>query len=138
MRLPTVHFGWVEANERDVIRFAAPLPPFASQCYLLLSKPDEDPFLWLQSVDEPALALLVLPYDLATADPVPELAVARRRELGLGEQEAPEVYVVVSLGGEAAEATANLLAPLYVCRTTMRGRQLIGDGDLTLTRTPLC
>lgn len=136
--LPTVHFGEVDIAADDVIEFVLPLPPFMAQRqYVLLADPAEEPFQWLQSVEQPALALVVAPCETLRGEPPPPLPHSYRAELGLGDDERPEVYLVVSLGATPAEATANMLAPLYVCRRTHRGRQVITGADPGLARVPL-
>lgn len=137
-RVPTVHFGEVEITPEQVIAFVTPLPPFIAQReYVLLADPQEEPFQWLQSVEEPALALVVAPYEALIGQPPPPLPHPCRSELGLRRDERSEAYLVVSLGETPADATANLLAPLYVCRRTCRGRQIITGAELDLVRVPL-
>jgi flagellar assembly factor FliW len=131
------HFGRLEVNEHEVIRLLAPLVPFRAQHFLLLGKPEETPFLWLQAVDEPVLALVVAPYEVIAGEPAPALQAWRRGELGLAGGEAPEAYLIVSLDRAAGKATVNLLAPVYLCRRTLLARQIIGDGSPELTRVPL-
>ena len=98
--------------------------------------PEEQPFLWLQSVDQPALAFIVAPHE-AVAAAAPKLTPAQHDELGLGCGEAPEVYVIVSPGADPRLATMNLLAPLYVCRRTGRARQVVTAADVALAHAPL-
>lgn len=134
----TVHFGSVQVQPEDVIDMVAPLPPFMKlRRFTLLDNPDESPFRWLQSLEEPALALVVAPFATVVGSGAPELTLPLRQELGLGEDEEPDVYVIISLGARAAEATMNVLAPLYVCRSTGNARQVIISENLSLTRAAL-
>jgi flagellar assembly factor FliW len=135
--LNTPRFGRLEVEEADIVEFVTPLPPFAGRRYLLLYRPEEEPFVWLQSVEEPALALVLMPYEVISATPPPALTPQLAAELGLAAGEPSEAFVTISLGETAQQATANLLAPVYLCRRTRRARQVIGDGDLSLTRVPL-
>lgn len=136
--LPTVHFGEVEVATDDIIEFVAPLPPFMAQRqYVLLADPAEEPFHWLQSVEQPALALVVAPYEAVMSQSPPSLSPTHRAELGMQDDEVPETYLVISLGASPAEATANVLAPLYICRRTRRARQIITGADAGLARVPL-
>lgn len=135
--IETQHFGAVAVAESQVIDLLSPLPPFAPLTrYVLLADPQHEPFLWLVSVEQPALFFVVAPH-AALAGPAPALAPHVRRDLGLLPDEAPEVYVIVSLGGDPHGVTMNQLAPVYVSRTTRRGLQVVGEGDLALTRVPL-
>jgi len=135
--IETSRFGPVEVSGDEVIQLLSPLPPFLSLTrYVLLADPEHEPFLWLQSVEQPALFFIVAPYE-AVAGPAPALTPEGRRDLGLLGDEQPEVYVLISLGGGAQEVTMNLLAPVYVNHAAGRGRQVVGDSDLALARVPL-
>ena len=133
----TPHFGPVEVSDQEVIDLLSPLPPFVGLTrYVLLSDPEHEPFLWLQSLEQPALFFIVAPHE-TVAGPAPPLTREGRQELGLLPDEQPEAYVIISLGGGTREVTMNLLAPVYVSRAAGRGRQVVGEGDLALARVPL-
>ncbi len=129
--------GLLQIADEDLIHLVAPLPPFMDlHRYVLVPDPEEEPFLWLQAVDQPAVCLVVAPHeDLAGPAPVPGAAL--REQLGLQPDEVPEVYVVISLAPDPQQVTMNLLAPLYVCRRTRRARQALREGDVSLARVPL-
>lgn len=138
LAIVTAHSGPVQISPEEVLHFSPALPPFTrSRRYALLGVADAPPFLWLQSLDEPALALVVAPYEAVCSQGPPPAPEPARKALGLRPSEAPEVYVVVCLDPDPTATTVNLLAPLFVCRRTARGRQVILDGDLDLARTPL-
>jgi flagellar assembly factor FliW len=138
LTVATAHSGLVRVRMRDMLYFATPLAPFLHvRRYTLLGREEEAPFLWLQAVDEPALALVVAPYEAVTGQTPPEARKGLRRALGLQPNEAPEVYVIVCVGADAAATTMNLLAPLYVCRTTRRAQQQVLDAELDLARAPV-
>ncbi|MBU0611490.1 MAG: flagellar assembly protein FliW [Armatimonadetes bacterium] len=129
--------GLIEVADEDVIHLVAPLPPFMDlRRYVLVPDPEEEPFLWLQSVDQPAVCLVVAPHE-DLAGPAPEPGAALRGQLCLRPDEAPEVYVIISLAPDPQQVTMNLLAPLYVCRRTRRARQALREGDVSLARVPL-
>lgn len=133
----THRFGPVAVSDREIIALLSPLPPFAGLTrYVLLADPEHEPFLWLQSLEQPALFFIVAPHE-AVAGVAPALAPQRRQELGLLADEQPEAYVLISLGGGTREVTMNLLAPVYVNRGNGRGQQVVGEGDLALARVPL-
>ncbi|MEN6641519.1 MAG: flagellar assembly protein FliW [Armatimonadia bacterium] len=138
MLAQTVHFGTIEVWPEDVIEFVAPLPPFVQlRRYALLEREEESPFRWLQSLEEPALALVVAPYEVVVGEAPPAASQGLRKELGLRAGEEAQVYVIISLGQQARESTMNLLAPLYLCERTGRARQVIVGEDLGLARTAL-
>lgn len=137
MIIPTAHFGAIEVARQDMMEFLAPLPPFMGLFrYVLVSREEEQPFVWLQSVEQAALALPLAPHE-AVAQEAPALPPPVRHELGLLPDERPEVYVIVSPALQAEQTTMNLLAPIYICRRTRRALQVICQDDIALARVPL-
>lgn len=130
----TTHFGRVEVRAEEMIEFVSPLPPFVERRFVLLAKAEEAPFQWLQSVEEPALALVVAAYEEVVGEAAPRPSKAVREELGLRADEKAAVYVIISLGARPRETTMNVLAPVYVCEATGRARQVIVGEDLGKAR----
>ncbi len=92
--------------------------------YALLADPAEDPFLWLQVVNDPTLAFLVI-------DPLPllpgyrpEIGTEDVRSLGLERPEDAALLCIVTLRGPN-DATLNLKGPIVLNRRTLAARQVI-------------
>ncbi len=64
IRIETLRFGELEIADSDIITMDDGLLGFPEyHRYVLASNPDQAPFLWLQCVDEPDLAFVVVnPY----------------------------------------------------------------------------
>ena len=92
--------------------------------YVLLQNEEEEPFLWLQMIDEPSLAFLVVPPHLAFADYNPDFDPAGFRMLGIDREDQILLLSIVTLGGEEGP-TANLKGPLLINRDTRTGAQLV-------------
>ncbi len=108
----------------------------SSERFVLDEVVDGGPLLRLTSLDEEDLEFLVAPPGLFFPEYSPVLDDASVQRLGLtGEQDAL-VLVVLTLGSTAAEATANLLAPLVVNRRDGSAAQVIVEGTYPL-RAPL-
>jgi flagellar assembly factor FliW len=92
--------------------------------YVLLKKEEEDPFLWLQMVDDPSLAFLVVPPFpvLSTFNPIfdPE----DFSMLGIEREEQVLLLSIVTMSNGGA-ATANLKGPLVINQETRIGAQLV-------------
>ena len=111
-------FGTLAYDPSDTITFPDGLPGFPEvRSFALLSTPVE-PLVWLQSLDRPELAFLLVS---------PEAA-------GAGAAVLPETWLrqglftaaVVTLPGPGGgHATANLKAPVVVDRIARTGRQVI-------------
>lgn len=138
MHSETVRFGPVEYDPRDVIQFPEGIAPFASaHRFLLIQREDEAPFSWLQSLDDPGLALVA-----ATADELfPEESADIRQHLARLDPErgaAPLVLLtLIVLDPDPDRITANLLAPIVLDPRNMRAEQIVLDGPLSLARQPI-
>ena len=62
MQLQTKHFGIIDVDEKDALHFPSGIPGFENvKEYILLGKQEnENPFFWLQSLDNPQLAFVVV------------------------------------------------------------------------------
>ena len=108
----------------------------SSERYLLDQVVDGGPLYRLVSMDEEGLEFVVAAPALFFPDYAPEVDDASVQRLGLtGEQDAL-VLVVLTLGRTAADATANLMAPLVVNRRSGSAAQVIVEGTYPL-RAPL-
>jgi flagellar assembly factor FliW len=134
-------FGTVEVPASHVIRMISPIFGFAlSRRYCLLPAPEgeESPFRWLQSLDQPELAFIVVnPFEFFPEYDI-ELPTPDQREL---EIETPDECVVLALvsvpAGDPAAITANLVAPLVINARTSGARQVVLYESGYFTKHPL-
>jgi flagellar assembly factor FliW len=92
--------------------------------YVLMANPGEEPFRWLQVLDDPKLAFLVIAPADFTSDYRPDLSPEDVEFLGLTEPSDALVYNIVCLRG-GGRATVNLKGPVVLNRFTLRGKQVI-------------
>lgn len=92
--------------------------------YRLLAHPEEAPFLWLQVVDEPSLAFLVVSPFVARADYAPELAPEDATFLGLVRPQEALMFNIVTVRA-GAPATVNLKGPIVLHRQRLLAKQVI-------------
>ena len=94
--------------------------------YVLLSKPHEEPFMWLQMLDEGEgrKAFLVVSPFLVLPDYQPDIAEDDVKFLGLIDPADALVFNIVTLHGNG-QATLNLKGPVVINRHTMVGKQVI-------------
>ena len=83
------------------------------------------PCRWLQSLEEPALAFLVVEPELIEPEYRVELAEEDATALELGDRDDASVWVLITIKSGAEHSTANLLAPVVVNPRTRVGRQVI-------------
>lgn len=138
MTCDTVRFGPVQYAPDDVIHFPEGILPFAAaHRFLLISRADEAPFSWLQSLDDPGLALVAAPIEKLfpnEASRVSQLIADRARSSIPGPF---VVLVLVTLDADPERITANLLAPIVLDPYTMKAEQVILDAPLAMARQPI-
>jgi flagellar assembly factor FliW len=110
------------------LEFLGPVAGFPDHRRYVLVELDESSLLRaLQSLDDPALRFLVLPPGPFFPDYEPEIAGDWADQLELTSAEDALVLVVITPGETAAEATANLLAPVVINVHTRRAAQIVLD-----------
>jgi flagellar assembly factor FliW len=91
---------------------------------VLLSKPDEAPFLWLQMLDDPNLAFLVVAPSAVISDYYPNISPEEVEFLGLIDSQDTLVFNIVTLRSSGT-GTVNLKGPIIVNRNTLIGKQVV-------------
>ncbi|MCF6509329.1 flagellar assembly protein FliW [Blastococcus sp. MG754426] len=121
----------------QVLSFTEPVPGFPGyRDYVLVAGDGSGLLFWLQAVAPDGPRFLAVPAGEFFPGYAPVVPAAVRAELGLADVADARVYCLVSVpGGDVAEATANLRAPVVVAPATHRARQVVQtDGSLPLRR----
>ncbi len=124
MLIETSRFGQLEVDDARIIVFADGLLGFPRHQRFALIQTSTDPvFFWLQSVEDPQLAFVV-------CDPlnfVPDYQASIRNDdlRALGMRDVADSQVLVIVNRVDGFLTANLLGPLVVGATSLKGRQLV-------------
>ncbi|MDI6703158.1 MAG: flagellar assembly protein FliW [bacterium] len=128
MRIKTKPFGEVEVDSDSIIHIDEGLIGFEkTKRYVLLDMKDEDiPFKWLQAVDNPNLAFVVIPPNYFRSDYRLEVEKDELASIGLEDtNKAISLAIVVIPEGRPEQMTANLLSPIVVNPDNKRGKQMI-------------
>lgn len=130
-RVETTRFGTIEVADDEVVVFDEGLVGFPDTTRACLLPIDEDGlFFWLQDLDDPAVAFLVLtPWPLFP-DYEPVLDEADQEALQLESAGDAVVFCVVTSHDEPRRFTANLLGPLVINEGRRIGRQATLRDDL--------
>ncbi len=131
----TSRFGEVEIIVESIIEFPLGLVGLSGSRYALLSTTPTSPFLWLQSLENPGLALPVTNPHRFFKDFVVEVSDADGENLGLGDGRPADVYVTVTASKVVSEITVNLRAPILI--RDGRGYQVLNQRPDLATKTPL-
>ena len=138
MNCTSTRFGSFEVPDESIVRFPSGLLGFPErQRYVILDHDTEAPFKWLQSVEEPDLAFVLM--DPAIFHPdyhidIPADALAEIK----GEQKHDLTLVVILTipSDDPDRITANLRGPLLISHKTKLGKQLVLSEEFP-TRHPL-
>lgn len=122
-------FGSISVREDQIILLTPGLLGFSQfHRYVLIEHSQESPFLWLQSVDNPDLAFVVIdPLQIVPGyDPGPITEVMQ--DLQVEKPEDLKVLVILTIPpGRPQDMTANLMGPVVINLKNRRGRQLVID-----------
>jgi flagellar assembly factor FliW len=131
MLINTKHFGEIEIDETKIITFRNGLPGFENvKKFVVLSEPDsESVFCWLQSVDEPNLAFVILDPFIIIKDYELNLNRETLKELEIEKEEDVIAYSIVVVPADINKMSINLQAPLIINARNHKGMQLILDTD---------
>jgi flagellar assembly factor FliW len=138
IRVTTGRFGDIEVDERTLLMMPSGIIGFSHATrYVVLDHDRPAPFKWLQSVDDPALAFVIMdPGDL----PCEYRITLQPQDLAELELRAPSdaaVFVILTVqGSDPGGITANLRGPVIVNERTLCAKQLILSDDLP-TRFPV-
>ncbi len=92
--------------------------------YQLIARPEEEPFLWLQMLDNPNHAFLVISPSFVVPNYQPDLSDEDVQFLGLASSTDALVLAIVTFRA-AGQLTVNLKGPIVVNRQSLVGKQVI-------------
>jgi len=139
LKIQTTRFGEVEVEDQSIILVQGGIIGFARyERYMIIEHKSESPFFWLQAVDSPDLAFVIVDpclfmpdYNLTLSEPI--LA-----DLKAQESQEVAVHVLVTIPhGRPQEMTANLLGPLVINTQAKLARQIIVDDERYSHRHPI-
>jgi len=133
VHVQTLHRGLIEVPEQDLITFVSPLLGFERLVRFLIYQTQPGPMVWLQSVEDPAVAFCLLDPFAAGLDPDMEISAADIADVGAEGADQVTVYTVMVLDKDPAQIRINLRAPILVGRLTQRAKQVV----LTDQRLPV-
>ncbi len=135
--IKTTRFGELEVEAENIIRMLGGVLGFPDHSdYILVPHKPDSPFLWYQSVDNPALAFVVVnPFIFKPEYDVP-INPALMESLGAEKAEELEILAIVTIPrNRPQDMTANLLGPIVINPVRKLARQIILDPERYGTKT---
>lgn len=128
-------FGDLTVPADSVIELPTGLIGFSrTQRFIMLEH--KPPFSWLQSVDEPDLAFVIVDGGEFGDEYVVEPPFGDK-DIDLQEDDDFAVLVIITVRSDPKDTTANLKAPVFVNLRNKKGVQVIFDHPALSTRFPL-
>jgi flagellar assembly factor FliW len=126
MKINTVRFGELEVTGEEIISLAEGILGFPEhRQYCLVDAGDDTLILWLQSLDDPAIAFPVLEPKIYKEDYIVKLSAQELRQLKLESVNQSIVFTILTIPRDVTQMTANLKAPLVVNLREQVGKQVV-------------
>ncbi len=129
MKIKTRNFGELEFPEEAIIDFEEGIVGFSSlKRWIVIENPEMRPFKWLQSVDNPEIALMVIEPRLIRADYKMIIAAEEHKKIkleNLGNEKKWIALCVIVVDNNIEDSIVNLKAPIIINLDDRKGRQVI-------------
>jgi len=126
MIIDSIRFGRLEVPDDKVITMKRPILGFEHlSSFCLIEREEMAPFLWLHSIEDPAVAFIVLNPAVLYKDYCIEVHPKEIAELEIADLEAVETYVVVTVPDDPQKMSANLQGPILINSGNGYAKQLV-------------
>jgi flagellar assembly factor FliW len=126
MFLETRQFGPIEITEDDIIRFPRGILGFEElEQYVIIDHADSQPFRWLQCVDAPDLAFVVVNPVIFFPNYRVEVHAKEVADIGVADPHDVEILVIVTIPNQIEQMAANLQGPILINATNRTAKQLV-------------
>lgn len=131
MEINSKPYGKIEINPEDIIHFEKGLVGFDNlHQFVLLGNTEADEMLvWLQSVEKPELAFVVIQPRFFKPDYCPRISAEEVESLSVETEEDILIYAIVVIPEDARKMTANLKAPILINVKNNKAKQIILNDD---------
>lgn len=124
----TLKFGNVQYNESDVFTFVRAILGFEDlRQFIIISRPESEPFKWLQSLEDPNVAFVIVEPKLILDNYVVELSQHDIKQLhGSQQLNDYKIFVIMTVPkGHPEKISVNLQGPLIMNLKNLRAIQMV-------------
>lgn len=126
MKIQTKRFGEIAIAEEKIINMIKPILGFESlKKFFLVESEEMSPFMWLQSIEDPLIAFIVVNPRVFYPDYKIEVNKKEVAEIGLTNVSAVETYVVATIPDDPTKLSLNLQGPIIVNTENRAAKQLV-------------
>lgn len=138
MHIDSPRFGRMEIDEDRIVTFPEGLLGFRDFRRYIFHEPSPDSVLvWMQSLDLPALAFVVMDPRLIKSDYEVRVTAAQLEPLGIKDPSHARVWVTLTIPDDPSKMTANLLGPLVINPETRLAAQIVINDESVTTKYPV-
>ncbi|MCL1790449.1 MAG: flagellar assembly protein FliW [Peptococcaceae bacterium] len=126
-------------DESVIVQFPEGIPGFEEYDTFAMTLEEDAPLAHLTLSDDEDCGFLLLQPQALFGEDVPQVNIddSVTTLLELQEGDSADMWVIVTLGQDVRESTANLRAPLLINKRTHKGVQMILDDDVYQSTQPL-
>jgi len=122
----TTRFGALQLEQSAIITFTQPIIGFQDyRRFTLIDGPENSGVTWLQSLDSPELAFLMLRPKLIIADYKVSLHPLELSELAVGSVDELETFSLLVVPEDQRKVRTNLKAPILINQKRGLGKQTV-------------
>jgi flagellar assembly factor FliW len=130
LNIVTTRFGEIEIDESRIIEMRGGILGFEHLKKYVLHIPDEDnPFWWYQSVEDGAIAFVVINPYAAMADYAPVISYNDVKMLEIEDGEDVVLLAIVTIRQNPFSASVNLRAPIVVNAKRRIAKQIVLEDE---------
>lgn len=135
MLIQSTRLGEIEVSQQQIIKFPYGLPGFAEEKeFALIAVKDDNPFYFLQSLQEPNLTFITVDPFMFFTDYEFEIRDEIAGEFGFDKADALQIMNIVNVPDNPEEMTANLLAPVIINLQSQKAIQFVLEKSQYKTR----
>lgn len=125
IKLHTSRFGVLDVNEEKIINFPSGLVGLPSLNRFILIDHKDTPLKWLQAIDDPEIAFIVVSPSLIIDEYSLDLDKSVKQYIQLDNEDDLAVLVTMRVNGE--DVIANFQGPIVINSRAMKGVQVVLD-----------
>jgi flagellar assembly factor FliW len=130
MKIDTARFGVIEMDDSRVITMKSGILGFDHlKRYIILMQAPKNPLCWLQSLEDGALAFVVVDPCVIKPDYRPEIDKAHWAFLEISREQDIALLCIVTIRHQPFGVTVNLRAPLVINMDKRLGSQIILEDE---------